>query len=127
MEGKKILLVDDSDILLSVEKLLLEEAGFAVKTAHSLRQVDAVLTSWAPDLILTDVNMPDVTGPELCRHIKARAAAHQVSAAVVLMSSLSDAELGPIALHCGVDAWLSRNETLEALPERVSRLCRAMS
>ena len=125
MEGKKILLVDDSDILLSVEKLLLEEAGFAVRTAHSLSQFDAVLTSWTPDLILTDVNMPDVTGPELCRHIKASLATHQVP--VVLMSSLSEAELGALADRCGVDAWLSRNDRLEALPERISRLCATMS
>ncbi len=125
MEGKKILLIDDSDILLSVEKLLLEEAGFAVKTAHSLRQFDAVLSSWAPDLILADVNMPDVSGPELCRHIKAQAATRHVP--VVLMSSLSEAELVPLARRCGADAWLCRSGALEGLPERVSQLCASIS
>jgi CheY-like chemotaxis protein len=125
--GTKILLIDDTDIRLTVERLLLEEAGFAVRTAHSLRQFDDVLTSWTPDLILTDVNLPDLTGPELCRHIRARAAARQLPAPLVLLASLSEEELGPLARHCGADAWVSRNETLEALPERVSRLCRAIS
>jgi len=121
MEGKKILLVDDVDIRLSVEKLLLEEAGFAVRTAHSLRQIDAVVTAFAPDLVLTDVNMPDVSGPDLCRHIKAQVGARKVP--VVLMSSLSEDELGRLARRCGADAWLCRAGALEALPERVSRLC----
>ena len=123
----KILLIDDRDIRLSVEKLLLEEAGFAVRTAHSLRQFDAVLTSWTPDLILTDVDMPDVSGPELCRHIRAQAAARHLLAPLVLLASLSEAELEPLALRCGADAWLCRNDSLDALPERVSRLCQAIS
>ena len=125
MEGKKILLIDDSDILLSVEKLLLEEAGFAVRTAHNLRQCDAVLTSWAPDLILTDVNMPDVSAAELCQHIKAQLATRRVP--LVLMSSLSEQELAPLARRCGADAWICRGAALEALPERVSEVCRSIS
>jgi len=125
--AKKILLVDDRDIRLSVEKLLLEEAGFAVRTAHSLRQFDSVLTSWTPDLILTDVDMPEVSGPELCRHLRAQAAARHLFAPLVLLASLSEDELGPLARRCGADGWLCRNDSLDALPERVSRLCEAIS
>ena len=92
--GKKILLIDDSDILLSVQKLLLEEAGFAVRTAHSLSQFDAALEGWAPDLVLTDVNMPDVTGPELCRHIRAQLAARSVPLVPPSMDSGGSAKSG---------------------------------
>jgi DNA-binding response OmpR family regulator len=121
MDGKNVLLVDDSDIVLGVGKLLLEAAGFAVRTAQDLRQLDAVLTSWSPDLVLTDVNMPELNGQELCRRIKAQVAREDVP--LVLMSSLGDTELALLAKRCGADAWLSKDQGLERLPERVLALC----
>ncbi len=61
----KILAIDDQQlILLSVEKKL-TEAGYHVKTASSSEEGIKLFNSFQPDLVLLDMNMPEVSGKEL--------------------------------------------------------------
>jgi CheY-like chemotaxis protein len=62
---KRILVIDDSAELLSLSKMLLEMHDFEVCTAASGTQALAVLSEIAqPDLILLDMRMDDMSGPE---------------------------------------------------------------
>jgi two-component system OmpR family response regulator len=117
---RKILLVDDSALALMLEAEILTNEGHDVRTAESVSELNAVLRDFAPDIILTDVKMPDIDGAELCRLIKA-----QVTrlVPVILFSSLPDQELAPLAKSCGADGFLSKSNGLESLVERVDDLC----
>jgi CheY-like chemotaxis protein len=117
---RKILLVDDSALALMLEAEILTNEGHDVRTAESVSQLNEVLRDFAPDIILTDVKMPDIDGAELCRLIKA-----QVTrlVPVILFSSLPDQELAPLAKSCGADGFLSKSNGLESLVERVDDLC----
>lgn len=117
---RKILLVDDSALALMLEAEILTNEGHDVRTAESVSQLNAVLRDFAPDIILTDVKMPDIDGADLCRLIKA-----QVTrlVPVILFSSLPDQELAPLAKSCGADGFLSKSNGLESLVERVDDLC----
>lgn len=117
---RKILLVDDSALALMLEAEILTNEGHDVRTAESVSQLNAVLRDFAPDIILTDVKMPDIDGADLCRLIKA-----QVTrlVPVILFSSLPDQELAPLARSCGADGFLSKSNGLESLVERVDDLC----
>ena len=68
----RVLLIDDSPAALQLQGETLTKAGFDVRATSSLEQLDEALGDWTPDLILTDVHMPDTSGPELCRLLKTR-------------------------------------------------------
>lgn len=68
--GKRILVVDDDENILNLEKTILEQKGFSVTTATGGAEALGVLASEGFDLILLDVMMPDVDGFMVCRKIK---------------------------------------------------------
>jgi twitching motility two-component system response regulator PilG len=67
---KRILVVDDDENILNLEKTILEQKGFDVTTAAGGSQALAILADHAFDLILLDVMMPEVDGFTVCRKIK---------------------------------------------------------
>jgi DNA-binding response OmpR family regulator len=67
---KRILVVDDDENILNLEKTILEQKGFDVTTAAGGAQALSVLAEQAFDLILLDVMMPEVDGFTVCRKIK---------------------------------------------------------
>ena len=68
--GKRILVVDDDENILNLEKTILEQKGFSVTTAGGGNEALKVLGEEAFDLILLDVMMPEVDGFSVCRKIK---------------------------------------------------------
>jgi DNA-binding response OmpR family regulator len=67
---KRILVVDDDENILSLERTILEQKGFDVTTAGGGEEALRVLRRDAFDLVLLDVMMPDKDGFEVCRQIK---------------------------------------------------------
>jgi CheY-like chemotaxis protein len=117
---KKVLLIDDSEISLHFAAAVLERAGYDVRTAMSIDEFDVTLGEWRPDLILTDVKMPGVSGVELCRLLKSRYETAHVP--VVLFSAIAPEELEGLARECEADGYLSKVNGLERLPEELALL-----
>ncbi len=67
---KKILLVDDSNTILMMEKMILKKTGYQVITATNGEDAVARAVAERPDLILMDVVMPRMTGFEACRRLR---------------------------------------------------------
>ena len=95
---------------------MLTAEGHEVRLATSVVEVISVLKSWAPDIVLTDVQMPGTDGTELCRLIKSQV--HRL-VPVVLFSTLPDEELAVLAGRCGADGYLSKSRGFESLPQQV--------
>jgi DNA-binding response OmpR family regulator len=68
--AKRILVVDDDENILNLEKTILEQKGFDVTSAVGGAAALELLTAEVFDLILLDVMMPDVDGFAVCRKIK---------------------------------------------------------
>ena len=64
---KKILVVDDESGVREAISLLLEEKGYEVQTANNGREGVEVFGRFQPDLVLTDVAMPDMEGIEFLK------------------------------------------------------------
>ena len=116
---RKLLLVDDSELALEVTAAALSNAGYDVRTSTQIKNLRAVFGDWLPDVILTDVNMPGVSGVELCRRLKSSYETAHVP--VVLFSALPAAELEALASECEADGFLTK-EDLDELPGAVAKL-----
>jgi DNA-binding NtrC family response regulator len=90
-QGASILAVDDDSSVLGMMESVLVGAGYRVITANGGRSaVDAYEKSSDPiDLLLTDVIMPDLTGPVLAERLRAR----QPGLPVLFISGFHDADL----------------------------------
>lgn len=67
---KKIVIADDEPHVLRVLKLSLEKEGYAVDTCANGKEAVARLEQEYPDILITDIQMPKMTGEELCLHIE---------------------------------------------------------
>jgi CheY-like chemotaxis protein len=67
----RLLLVDDEPALLMVMAETLEEAGFTVETAGDGHEALARIEAREPDVVVADVEMPGMSGYELCRRVRA--------------------------------------------------------
>ena len=67
---KRILVVDDDENILNLEKTILEQKGFDVTSAAGGAEALRVLSGATFDLVLLDVMMPEVDGFTVCRKIK---------------------------------------------------------
>lgn len=115
-----MLLIDDSEITLKVAASTLSAAGYDVRTSTTVNDLDTAFGSWSPDVILTDVNMPQTSGVELCRRLKSSYETAHVL--VILYSSLSEHELEVLARECDADAFLSKQSGIDALPRELGLL-----
>lgn len=120
VERRKILLIDDSEITLEMERSVLEARGYDVRATSTLVEFERVLAEFKPNLILTDIHMPEVQGTDICRTLKNEYNTQDIP--IVLFSSLNDEELEKLADASGADGFLSKAHGLEALGEKVDEL-----
>jgi CheY-like chemotaxis protein len=65
-----ILLVDDEAISLRIMRVSLENDGYQVTTAFDGQDALEKITANRPDILITDIDMPRMTGKELCLHLE---------------------------------------------------------
>jgi two-component system chemotaxis response regulator CheY len=103
--AKTILVVDDSSSMLMSLKATLTMNGFEVETAADGRlALDKLKAGIRPDLILTDVNMPNMGGLELIKNI--RALGHLKFVPVLTLTTETDAAKRDEAKRSGATGWL---------------------
>ncbi|MBE0656704.1 MAG: sigma-54-dependent Fis family transcriptional regulator [Bryobacteraceae bacterium] len=73
MSRPRILVVDDEENLRRVTQLRLEQAGYEVQTAADGPSALAMLQRFRPELVMTDLRMPGMSGLDLLRLVKAQA------------------------------------------------------
>ena len=69
-ERLKILVVDDEAQIARLLKTTLSARGYLIRTAVDGDDALLIMRGWTPDLVITDLRMPNVDGVELCRTIR---------------------------------------------------------
>jgi two-component system KDP operon response regulator KdpE len=113
---KKILVVDDSELMLEIVRHALEAAGFSALTASDLSQMEKLRDEGHPDLILVDVQMPEAYGDDVALVLRK---GYNVGVPVLLFSSLDETDLAARAKRVDADGWISKRSGIEALVQRV--------
>ena len=72
MSTKRILIVDDEAVVIRVLKLALERAGYEVESRNNGETALERIMAGTPDVLITDIEMPRMTGEELCKAINER-------------------------------------------------------
>ena len=120
-EPRRVLIVDDDQKVLDLLVELLELEGYEVSAARDGASALDLLTSFEPDLVVSDVVMPVLDGMELCRRIKQDVRTQSIP--VLLMSgSRQTSDDSMEGLTAGADDYLDIPFRNEALLVKVARL-----
>lgn len=125
--ARKILVVDDSEVVLGVAKTMLIDAGYEVETNRRATGSVALILHTKPDLVLLDVNMPSLRGDMIAR--MSVATNNSTGTIVVLHSTLPEKELQRLAEESGAHGYIKKTDNahhfirqvrqfLESNPER---------
>lgn len=114
----KILAIDDQQlILLSVEKKL-TEYGYDVRTAASGEEGIQLMHEFQPDLLIMDMNMPDMNGLEVIQKLRER----QDTTPIMIMSGNNDEQVILDGFELGIVDYLKKPISLEEIVARVKRI-----
>jgi two-component system chemotaxis sensor kinase CheA len=108
MRRLRVLVVDDSITTRTLEKNILETAGFEVVVAIDGLEAWTNLLEINPDIIISDVEMPQMTGLELARRVKSDARTRDIP--LILLTSLGKPEQREAGLAAGADAYLVKSQ-----------------
>jgi two-component system chemotaxis response regulator CheY len=117
--GRRLLLVDDSATVRAAMSARLTDRGYPVRSARSLTETAQILSEFDPEIVVTDVRMPEVEGDELCRRIKSQM---MRVVPVILYSGLPEEELAERARSANADAYVCKIRGIDGLIERMDEL-----
>lgn len=118
-----ILIVDDEADLLKALEYSFKREGFLVRTAANGREaLQAALTPAPPDLVLLDLMLPDISGNEVCRRLKA---AHETARVPVVMLTAKGEEIDRVVgFEMGADDYVVKPFSTRELLLRVRAVLR---
>ena len=112
-----VLIAEDSPTQAQQLRYILEQHGYRVTSAANGRLALEAAMKYRPQLVISDVVMPEMTGYELCRHIKND---ERLSGTpVILVTTLSDPQDVIRGLECGADNFILKPYEAEQLLHRI--------
>lgn len=116
----KILLIDDSMTQLEMLKLQLTKSGFEVQTAKDGSEGYKKVFEVAPDLILSDVMMPNLNGFQLCRLLKNNELVKEIP--IILLTAL-DKKIDKFwGNKSGANKFISKTASYEEIEENIKKI-----
>ena len=110
----RILVIDDEPQITRVLRAALSAQGYDVRTANDPEEGLQVFKEWPPDLVVTDLMMPGLSGVDVTRSIRTH------SATPVLILSVRDHERSKVeALDAGADDYVTKPFSIQELLARV--------
>jgi DNA-binding response OmpR family regulator/HPt (histidine-containing phosphotransfer) domain-containing protein len=114
---RRLMLVDDDPILLQTLSKQLPGYGFQVGVLDDPQQFWAVLEGLKPEVLILDIQMPELNGLELCQSL--RSAAQWQKLPVLFLSAFADAQTQHQAFAAGADDYLCKPITAQDLSNRI--------
>jgi two-component system, OmpR family, KDP operon response regulator KdpE len=111
---KRILIVDDEQQITVVLRSGLTKHGYDVRVANEGQAALELFAAWAPDLVITDLSMPNMNGLKLCQGLRARS-----SVPIIVLSVKNDEVTKVEALDIGADDYVTKPFGMGELLARV--------
>jgi CheY-like chemotaxis protein len=119
---KKILVVDDDAIIVEtiVQALEEDENDYDVISASDGFEAGLQVNHYKPDLLILDIMMPDIKGPQVCKNVKMNEGTKDIK--IIVLSAYLDDEKFKQMKEYGADVCFSKPLPLPQLKEEVARL-----
>jgi len=114
MTDIRILVVDDEPQITRVLRRSLSSKGYEVQVAEDGEEALKVCAQWKPDLIITDLSMPGMSGLELCRRIRKFS-----SVPLLILSVKGEEKMKVEALDTGADDYITKPFGMDELFARI--------
>ena len=109
----KILMIDDEEMILTMLKKCLETENFLVYTADNAKKALGLM-SVAPDIILLDINMPEMDGLELCQFVR-----EHISCPIIFLTARVSEQDVIQGLSVGGDDYITKPFRVDELLARI--------
>lgn len=116
--GKKILLIDDSKFARMRLRKPLEDSGVVVSEANGGSEGLQRVKESRPDLVVCDVNMPDMEGPQVVKSIYD----YDPTIPVVMLTANPDRDLKFAVIDYNVRAFMSKIHQIEKIAEKIVKV-----
>jgi len=122
MSGKKILVIDDSELVLAMASDALKGAGYEVFTATNGIEANSFIfsTTSRPDLIIMDIMMPLLDGNKKAKILKEKDFSKDIP--IMFISSKSEAELEKLVAEAGADGYICKPFTDQGIVNSVRKV-----
>ena len=117
-----VAVVDDEPDILELVRLHLDRAGFAVKPFAAARPFLQYLEKHLPDLLVLDLMLPDVSGTEICRRLRADPELEHLP--VIMLTAKADEVDRVVGLELGADDYVTKPFSPRELTLRVRAVLR---
>ncbi len=125
MSGERIAIVEDDPDLATTLGIALEREGFTISCYPTGREgLDGILGS-PPDLVLLDLNLPDLDGLSVCRELRATSAVHDLP--IIMLTARVEESDRVLGLDMGADDYVTKPFSLRELKSRIRALLRRRS
>ena len=106
MARKKILLVDDADTILMIERMILNRGGYELITAKDGQEAVAKAVAERPDLILLDIVMPRMNGFEALKQLRSQEATRAIP--IMMVTTRGEEENVEAGFASGCDDYITK-------------------
>ena len=113
-EHRRILVVDDEPQITRVLRTSLDAHGYDLRVANDGETALQIVKDWPPDLMITDLSMPEMDGLELCRRFRIKS-----KAPIIVLSVKGDERIKVQALDAGADDYVTKPFGINELLARV--------
>jgi DNA-binding response OmpR family regulator len=114
----RVLVIDDSPMIVELLVRALEAAGVEADSASDLATLDERLKGGKHEVVLVDVNMPEMYGDDVVEFLRAQ---HKVQAQLLLYSDLPEPELLDKTKSSGADGYIAKSAGVESAVAEVKR------
>ena len=121
MAGELILIVEDNDKNLKLVRDVLQVKGYRTLEAETAEVGIALAGEHHPDLILMDIQLPDLPGDQALAHLRAEPATASIPVVALTALAMKDDEQRLLA--AGFCGYLTKPISVREFPEQVRRFC----
>lgn len=116
-KNKKVFVFDDNTDILDLCTIILEDAGYDIKTSSTSNNIIDQVMAYTPDIIFMDNWLPDVGGIDATRALKRHGTLKNIP--VIYFSANNDVE--SLAQQAGADGFLSKPFDIQELEDIISK------